>query len=91
MCTLSHRSLVTVYNCHTMGGIISWWWLGSDDEEKEEEEGEGEEEKWEGLESPADQGNLSASSYCDPDYLDFETAATHSSYNYLDPNYLPGK
>ena len=47
MCTLSHCSLDTVYNCHTtMGGIISRWWMGSDDdddEEEEEEEEEGEE------------------------------------------------
>ena len=44
----------------------------------------------EGLESLTDQETLSASSYYDPDYLDFGTAASNSSYNYLDPNYLPG-
>lgn len=55
-----------------------------------EEEGEEENEKMDGLDSPVVREALSAS-YYDPDYLDFRTAASHSSYNYLDPNYLPGR
>lgn len=53
-------------------------------------QGEEENEKMDGMDSPAVREALSAS-YYDPDYLDFRTAASHSSYNYLDPNYLPGQ